>query len=72
MSRFLSLFTAVRLPLALAMVGLIALNQHLGWGMGEEVNMILAAVAGALGVKRPGDLSAQAVKALSESQARGE
>lgn len=56
------------MPVALALVGLIAVDIHLGLGLGDELHMILAAVAGALGVKRPGDLSQKAVKALKESQ----
>lgn len=63
-----NLFKIVRMPVALALVGLIAMDIHLGLGMGDDLHMILAAVAGALGVKRPGDLSEQAAKALAESQ----
>ena len=62
------IFKHIRMPVALALVGLIAVDIHLGLGLGEELHMILAAVAGALGVKRPGDLSEKAVKALQESQ----
>lgn len=61
-------FKYIRMPVALAMVGLIALDIHLGLGLGNESHMILAAIAGAMGVKRPGDLSEKAAKALKESQ----
>lgn len=62
------IFKLVRMPVALALVGLISADIHLGLGMGEDLHMIFAAVAGALGVKRPGDLSERAAKALEESQ----
>jgi hypothetical protein len=66
--KLLHVFSVLKLPVALAMVGLLALDSYLGLGLGEPVTIMLAAAAGALGVKRPGDLSEKAAKALKESQ----
>ena len=64
--QFQKLALVVQLPLALALVGLLALDIHLGWGLGETAQILLAAAAGAMGVKRPSELAGRAANALGE------
>lgn len=66
--QLLKVASVVQLPLALAFVGLIALDMHLGLGLGETAHILLAAFAGAMGVKRPSELAERAAKALDESK----
>ena len=67
MAKLLAFLPHLRLPVALACVGLLIADAYLGVGLSETVTMIAAGAAGALGIKRPGDLSAKAVAALKES-----
>lgn len=66
--RLLSLLAKIQLPVAMALVALIAVDLQYGLGLGDPIHVILAALAGALGVKRPKEVAEKIAGALDHAQ----
>jgi hypothetical protein len=64
--KLLPLLTKFQTHVALALLALLALDLHLDLGLGETSHIIIAALAGALGVKRPSEKAQEIAGVLGD------